>query len=61
MREIIIQMMTHYFNDEAKAFKWYKTPHPFIDVSNKKKSPKQYVKEGKGEEVIEWLKMVINR
>lgn len=53
--------MIHYYNgDKKKAEQWYNKPHPFISHFYKL-SPKEFVEKGMGEEVLRWLKLVIER
>lgn len=56
----ILSFITHFFNkDEKKAEEWYSKPHSFI--SDNGDSPRQMVDDGKGLEVLKWIKMVLNK
>ena len=54
----ILQIISHYFKNEKKALTWYDTPHKLLDDTGK--SPKDMVDSGRGEEVLNWIKMVLD-
>lgn len=58
-KEILNLISMHYDKNQEKALTWYNTPHKIL--SDYGKSPKQIVEEGRGKEVLEWLKMVLDK
>lgn len=58
-KEILNLISGYYDKNQDKALTWYNTPHKLL--SDHGKSPKQMVDEGKGQEVLTWLKMVLDK
>jgi DNA modification methylase len=60
LEEKILRTMIRYFSSEAKANKWYNTPNDNLAYyRNPKPTPKNYVDNGKGEELLEWIELCI--
>lgn len=57
--EQILSLMTHYYLSEKKAKEWYTKPHRIL--SDRNYSPKEMVDAGNGEEVLKWLKMILEK
>ena len=53
--------MNTYFADSKRVDDWYNTKHYWFDTRNETFSPKDMVESGKGDKVLEFIKLVINR
>ena len=61
MKEEIFNKISLFFNkDLERCQKWYETKHPYISDKDSL-SPKQYVDLGRGEEVLKWIKIALDR
>lgn len=59
--EKILITMQIYFKSKDKAIKWYNTPNSNLSYYlNPKPTPKQYVDNGKGKELMEWIELCVN-
>ena len=62
IKKEIIDLMTQYYWDVDHARKWYETNHPFLGPHGKPpRSPKDLVDEGRGEEVLKWVKLMLDK
>lgn len=53
--------METYFADSERVESWYNTKHYWFDTRNSRYSPREMVDRGKGDKVLEFIKLVINR
>lgn len=53
--------METYFGDSERVDNWYNTKHYWFENRNATYSPREMVDEGKGDRVLEFIKLVINR
>ena len=53
--------MRTYFADSERVEDWYNTKHYWFDTRNTTYSPREMVERGKGDKVLEFIKLVINR
>jgi hypothetical protein len=59
--EEIICKITNFFNkDKKRALEWYNMPHLLIDAYCEKLSPKYFVENGRGGEVLKWINMCMD-
>ena len=57
----ILTIMQIYFKSKDKAIKWYNTPNDNLSYYlNPKPTPKHYVDNGKGQELLEWIELCVN-
>lgn len=57
----ILNIMELYYHSKEKALEWYDRPHNLLSDWQHKKSPREMVKEGKGEEVLAFIKKVLDK
>lgn len=57
----ILKRMTHYYKSVEKATDWYNKLNRYFTTGykNQTATPKQLVNEGRGKEVLEWIKLTI--
>ena len=56
----IISIMTTYYYSRKRALDWYEKPNLYFSEGfNLKSSPKEMVDNGKGKEVLTWLKLIL--
>jgi hypothetical protein len=59
-KDDIIKLVEHYYNNKEKTELWYRKPNIYFQKYNKDKiSPSQMVEEGRGDEVLNWLKLLL--
>ncbi|NIO44450.1 MAG: hypothetical protein GTN36_02750 [Candidatus Aenigmarchaeota archaeon] len=48
-------MLRYFLNDTAKLNAWYNRPHKLLDYRDETKSPKDFIDEGNGKMVYEFV------
>lgn len=59
--KMIKRKMETYFADSKRVEEWYNTKHYWFETRNDVYSPRDMVESGKAEEVLGFIKKVINR
>jgi predicted metal-binding protein len=57
----ILNIMELYYHSKDKALEWYKRPHNLLSDWKHKESPEDMVKAGKGKQVLDFIKMVLDK
>jgi hypothetical protein len=55
----IINILDRYYKSNVLAKEWYKKKNEYFTYNDKKYSPKEMVDIGKGQEVLEWINLII--